>query len=276
MVVYDDTKYGKSLDGQWKGLLEAAQSGQIKTGDVLVMLNRVPGPQRAQEQLAAMVCNEFYDRFDMRVQVIHSDTPRRGYKRVVNRGVARYQKQNGRVAIDGYLKGATLNKVCLGNYRWPFVLNEPLNADLTIGVDVKNNTAVFTLVGDGGRIIRVRRDKTKQKEKLLPEQVKQAVLKVVRAELKYLNLPVSRVAVHRDGRAWPEELAGIELAFHQLAGEGPISTDVSVSVFEILKTSPAPLRIFSMGRPNNDNPDGVYNPLVGSWVKSVKCCADSD
>ncbi|MBW4963852.1 hypothetical protein [Sulfitobacter sp. CW3] len=268
VATFDDTGFGRSLEGQWKGLLAAAQSGEIEAGEVLVMLNNVPGPQRTQDQLAAMVCNEFFNRFDMRVQVIHSDTPRRGYKRIVKDGAApRYEKQHGRVAIDGYLKGAALNKVCLGNGRWPFVLDEPLSADLTIGVDVKNNTSVFTLVGDGGRIIRVRRDKSKQKEKLLPEQVKQAILAVVREEFKHLSLPVKRVAVHRDGRVWPEEIAGIEQAFAELAGEGRVSMDVTVSVFEILKTSPAPMRMFNVGQPNKGNQSGIYNPFVGSWLK---------
>lgn len=271
VVTYDDIGSGKSLDGQWKGLVQAAELDAFDAENVenlLVMLNRVPGSQHRQDQLAAMVCNEFYNRFDKRVQVIHSDTPRRGYKRVVAKGQPRYQKQpGGRVAIDGYLKGVALNKICLGNGRWPFVLQNPLKADLVIGVDVKNNTSVFTLVGDGGRIVRVRRDKSKQKEKLLTEQVKQAVLAVVRGEMQHLQLPVSRVAVHRDGRAWPDEIAGIEMAFEELAGDGPVSSEVEVSVFEILKSSPAPMRIFNVGRPRKENPDGVYNPLVGSWLQ---------
>ncbi len=37
------------------------------------------------------------------------------------------------------------------NCRWPFVLAEPLHADLTIGIDIKNNTAGFSFVFKAGQ-----------------------------------------------------------------------------------------------------------------------------
>lgn len=271
VVVYDDSSYGKALDGQWKGLLAAMEADPFvenNVDNVLVMLNRVPGSARRQDQLAAMVCNEFFRRFDKRVQVMHSDTPRRGYIRFSRDGKARYEQKNDRrITMDGYLKGVALNKICLGNGRWPFVLKDPLSADMIIGMDVKNNMAVFSLVGEGGRLVRVQRDKSQQKEKLKPEQVKQAIVQLLREEMQHLEQPVKTVAIHRDGRAWPEEIEGIEAAFATLAGEGPVSADVDVSVFELLKSSPAPMRIFNQGGPNDKNPDGVQNPIVGTWFQ---------
>ncbi|APX10273.1 hypothetical protein [Tateyamaria omphalii] len=271
IVVYDDTSFGRALDGQWKGLLAAMETdpfAENNVDNVLVMLNRVPGSARRQDQLAAMVCNEFFRRFDKRVQVMHSDTPRRGYVRKSRNGEAFYEQKNDhRITMDGYLKGVALNKICLGNGRWPFVLKDPLAADMIIGMDVKNNMAVFSLVGEGGRLVRVHRDKSQQKEKLKPAQVTQAMLHLLREEMKYLEMPVRTVAIHRDGRAWPEEIEGIEVAFATLAGEGPVLSNVEVSVFELLKSSPAPMRLFSQGRPNDKHPDGVFNPIVGTWFQ---------
>lgn len=271
VVVYDDTSFGRALDGQWKGLLAAMEGDPFTLNNVdniLVMLNRVPGSARRQDQLAAMVCNEFFARFDKRIQVMHSDTPKRGYIRISRDGQAHYtQKNDQRISMEGYLKGVALNKICLGNGRWPFVLKDPLNADMTIAMDVKNNMSVFSLVAEGGRLVRVKRDKSKQKEKLNPQQVKQAIIDLVQEEIKYLENPVSKVAIHRDGRAWPEEIEGIQAAFKELAGHGPVSQNVEVSVFELLKSSPAPMRIFSHGHPNAKHKDGVFNPLVGTWFQ---------
>src|SRR6516162_997920 len=43
--------------------------------------------------------------------------------------------------MNGYLQNVALNKILLTNNFWPFVLATPLHADLTIGIDVKNQTA---------------------------------------------------------------------------------------------------------------------------------------
>ena len=42
----------------------------------------------------------------------------------------------------------------LTNEKWPFVLATPLHADLTVGIDVKQNTAGFTVVGRLGNNVR--------------------------------------------------------------------------------------------------------------------------
>lgn len=266
IVVYQDKAFGNGLPGQMKALTQVAESGDINSGDVLIMLNRVPGAAREQDRLAAMVCNEFEARYGKRVQVMHSDSPSRGYKRIVNNGVPSYVRQKGgRMNIDGYLKGAALNKVCLGNSRWPFVLADPLNADVTIGIDVKNNMAVFTLVADGGCIVRVQRSKSKQKEQLLEAQVLQVVTEMLGKDLHLLKEPVRTVVVHRDGRAWPTEIAGVEKAFAEFAQAQLVHSDVEVTVFEILKSSPAPLRLFGFEEPTSKNPKGVTNPVLGSW-----------
>lgn len=268
VVVYRDKAFGNGLPGQMKALTEIAEAGAIKSGDVLVMLNRIPGAAREQNRLAAMVCNEFEARYGQKVQVIHSDSPGRGYKRIVKNGVPSYVRQkNGRMNIDGYLKGAALNKICLGNSRWPFVLADPLNADVTIGIDVKNNMAVLTLVMDGGRTVRVQRSKSKQKEQLLAAQVTQVITEMLGKELHHLKTRVRTVVVHRDGRSWPSEIAGVEKALAEFAQAELMHPDVAVTVFEILKSSPAPLRLFGFEAPSGRNPKGVTNPVLGSWFR---------
>jgi len=268
VVEYKDKAHGGGVPGQMKALLEVAERGEIQSGDVLVMLNRINGAPRSQDKLAAMVCNEFELRFGKRVQVIHSDSPSRGYKRVFKEGKPTYVQQKGRgMNIGGYLKGAALNKVCLGNSRWPFVLNEPLQADIVIGIDVKNNMAVFTLVANGGRIVRVQRSRSKQREQLLESQVTQVITEMLAKDLPELRTPIRSVVVHRDGRAWPSEISGAKKAFAAMAEDGLVDRKVEVSVFEILKSSPAPLRFFSFEEPTKHNPNGVINPVLGSWLK---------
>jgi len=269
VVEYKDKAYGGGVPGQMKALLEVAERGEVRSGDVLVMLNRINGAPRSQDKLAAMVCNEFESRFGKRVQVLHSDSPSRGYKRVFKKnGEPIYVQQKGRgMNIGGYLKGAALNKVCLGNGRWPFVLTKPLHADIVIGIDVKNNMAVFTLFADGGRIVRVQRSRSKQREQLLEAQVTQVVTEMLAKDIPDLRKPIRKVVVHRDGRIWPSETSGAKKAFAAMAEDGLVDREVEVSIFEILKSSPAPLRLFSFEEPTKQNPNGVINPVLGSWLK---------
>lgn len=268
IIEYRDKAYGGGVPGQMKALLEVAERGEIKSGDVLVMLHRINGAPRAQDKLAAMVCNEFEKRFAKRVQVIHSDSLGRGYKRIFRNDQPIYVQQRGRgVNIKGYLKGAALNKVCFGNSRWPFVLRDPLNADVTIGIDVKNNMAVFTMVAEGGQIVRVQRSRSRQREQLLESQVTQVITEMLLKELPEMKKQVQRVVIHRDGRAWPAEIAGARKAFVDMAESGLVAVDADVSVFEVLKSSPAPLRLFSFEEPTRENPKGVINPVLGSWLK---------
>src|SRR5438876_4819450 len=101
---------------------------------------------RKEDELAAFVLRNFYDDFDIRAAVIHTDTGTEAYQLMRQPdGSSAYQaRPDTRGKLDGYLRNVALNKVLLTNEKWPFVLAEPLHADLIIGVDLKARHVGFT------------------------------------------------------------------------------------------------------------------------------------
>ena len=98
-------------------------------------------------------------------------------------GRPRYQVRSAqRGRMFGYLRNVALNKVLLTNERWPFVLATPLHADLVVGIDVKHNTAGFTVVGKNGGQVRTLCRRSRQREMLLADQVATYMLELIRLE----------------------------------------------------------------------------------------------
>ena len=85
----------------------------------------------------------------IRVAVMHTDVPSRSYTRIHDRDVITWQQVSDPKTISkfrGYLSNVAINKIMILNSCWPFVLSDQTHADLTIGIDVKNQTAGFTFV----------------------------------------------------------------------------------------------------------------------------------
>ena len=79
-----------------------------------------------------------------------------------------------------------------------------------IGIDVKNNTAAFALIADGGKIVRFSMSPSRQKEQLLKVQVEKFVIDLIRKEGTLFQADVPKqIVIHRDGRAWPAEIEGL-------------------------------------------------------------------
>lgn len=265
VVTYKD-RNSRTFVEQGTAILESAKQHCRKPGYGLVMIHHTTDRQiRQHDQLAAMVVREFRE-FDVRVAVNHSAVGQECYQMVRARdGQISYQaRPEKRGKLAGYLRNVALNKILLTNERWPFVLATPLHADVTIGIDVKQNTAGFTIVSRHGNLIRTICRESKQKEQLLTDQVKKYLLEIITAEAQAQNEVIRFIVLHRDGRVWQSERQGAYQALELLKREGMVASDVTLTILEIPKTSPSPLRFFDVTNTNGRRP-WVDNPQVGFY-----------
>jgi hypothetical protein len=263
--------------------------------------------RREEDQLAAAVVRELFERHQLRVGVMHCDTVRECYQEVVQSdGQHQYlpdPSQRGK--LSGYLRNVALNKILLINRKWPFILADRLHADITIGIDVKNNTCGLLIVGRFGADIRPFLKTSRQQEQLQPSQVKKYgspgipvvtrqmslprrakpleifnrplndvlfsrefrksqkyLCEVLRDEASDTSEPIKTIVIHRDGTMWPSELEGAQQAIAELKQEGVIPIDTTLTILEIAKSSPAPLRLYGVTEGANNRP-WIENAEVG-------------
>lgn len=267
MVVYDDLTGTRDFVSQSRAIKAAMELAGVKPGYALVMVHRYARRARVADQLAAWTVKELNRLFQVTAAVIHTDTVQRSYMSMRRDGQTRYViKDNERKRAVGYIRNVAINKILLTNGKWPFVLDSALHADVVVGIDVKNSTAAFTLIADGGKIIRFATSPSRQKEQLLKNQVAQYVGDLIRKERRYLKAAPKEIVIHRDGRAWPSEIEGLREACTTLAQEGFIDDGWQLTVLEIAKSAAAPMRLFNVRPPRDGRGFTVENPLVGSWV----------
>jgi argonaute-like protein implicated in RNA metabolism and viral defense len=181
-------------------------------------------------------------------------------------GTPRYEiRPDQRGRFMGYLRNVALNKVLLTSSLWPFILATPLHADVTVGIDVKNQTAGFTIIGRNGSFVKSYCQPSRQKEKLLKEQVLTHLAQIIRDEASRQRRPVKSVVVHRDGRCWQSELDGATAAVEKLKREGVMAPDGSLTLLEISKSAPVRLRLYEVQRTHGSRPY-VQNPQVGLYT----------
>lgn len=268
VIVYDDLNTERDFTGQSRAIREAVGNSQVKPGYALVMVHRYGRRPRSADQLAAWTTKEFPTLFELSAAVIHTDMARKAYGSRTCGDETRYAvRENERNRFSGYLRNVALNKILLTNGKWPFVLDTPLHADVVIGIDVKNNTAAFTLIANGGKIVRFSTSASRQKERLLKSQVAQFVSDLIRRENSYFSQRPKQIVIHRDGRAWQAEIEGLKEACGQLTIEGCLDPGWHLTVVEIAKSAPAPLRLFDVRKPEGETRTHVENPTVGNWVQ---------
>ena len=267
IIVYDD-RNRRDFVSQSRAIREAVENHRVKAGFALVMVHRYDRRPRSADQLAAWTVKEFPTLFDLGAAVIHTDMANKAYAAQKHGSETHYYIKNPeRGRFSGYLRNVALNKILLTNGKWPFTLATPLHADVVIGIDVKNNTAAFTLFAEGGRIIRSFVKSSRQREQLLAGQVRKYVYEIIREEAPYFNQPPQQIVIHRDGLTWPAEIAGLKEACDQLASDGLLVEEWRLTVVEIRKSSLRPLRMFDVQQPKNNQKTIVKNPLVGTWVQ---------
>jgi hypothetical protein len=266
VITYRD-RGPKTYREQGKAILEAMQGRTLVSAYGVVMLhNTTDKKDREHDALAAMVIRELR-RCDICAAVIHSAVGEQSYARITGAdGKSRYQmKSDQRGRLSGYLRNVALNKVLLTNSFWPFVLSTPLHADVTLGIDVKNQTAAFSVIGSKGTSVRALFEVSRQKEKLLKDQVLTYLARILRDEHARMKRPIESVVLHRDGRCYQSEIDGAEAAMEKLKAEGVVAASGTLTVLEIWKTAPVHLRLFDVQRTHGSRVN-VENPQVGTYT----------
>lgn len=263
IVSYDDSG-SKNYAQQGKKLRQFIRNRKWKPGYAVVMLHQTKDRKlRDEDALAALVIDELR-RKGITASVIHTDTGEQCYQYVEDKnGNASYQwRQTTKGRLRGYLKNAALSKVLLTNWRWPFALSSSLNADLIVGLDVKNNTAGLVTVCKDGKNIRAFQDKSNQSEKLLEGQAREYFQRAVSDAIGSTIGSIKSIVVHRDGIVYESEIAGIQQAIQNLKDEGKLSDDATVTILEIAKSAISQIRLF---KPLDDG-KSVINPQVGDYM----------
>ena len=263
LITYND-RVARTYTAQGHEFLKVAQAQFVKPGFAVVMIHHVSDrPRRGEDQLAAMVIRELR-KYDIYAAVIHSAVPQECYELALQSGGAPFYRpsRDKHGKLTGYVRNVALNKVLLTNQRWPFVLATRLHADVTIGIDVKNHTAGLFVVGRNGGEIRTLIRTSRQSERLHDDQLSAYFVSVLREEAAARTELIKTVVVHRDGRIYQSELIGAHDAMDLLKQQGVINQQATLTILEIAKTSPSPLRLFSVSS-RNGRPWIEY-PQVGT------------
>lgn len=262
VIVYNDTGR-RRFALQAQAILEAVGKTTPRAGYALAMIHRPEDQRRGDEDpLAALISQQLRDRCSLQTAVIHTDTPRRSYREVQTPSGRQYRVDSAQTRrFTGYLKNVALNHVLLNNQRWPYVLATPLHADIVIGLDVKSNTCGLLAIGRNGRDVRFHSHTSNRKECLLESQIATYLFDILVAEQRARAAPLQSIVIHRDGRAFTSELKGVAKVVAKLKRDGVLTTDAEVSVIEIGKSSPAPLRLFEITGDHGQ----AENPPVGAW-----------
>jgi hypothetical protein len=247
--------------------------GKNKRGYAVVVLpSDVERIKHKHDETAALIVTECLENHDLQVGIMHSDTLQECFIHKTHNGQSKYVvKGEMQGKYNGYVRGVAINQVLLNNERWPFILQTPLNADLTISIDVKRQIAGFTFIDKYSKVIFTRPDKSDNREKLTTGQVVRMLTKWIPLQVKYADYKIRNIAIHRDGRLFPSERDGIEKAIVMLKQKNILPSDASITIVEIPKHSMAPYRLFDITGEYNilktlDENNKTLNPEIGSWV----------
>lgn len=264
VIPYKDS-CGPTWVDQAQAVIAAASEHNARGGFAVVMLHQ-PGERRSRKEdpAAAFILRRLWEDFDIRGAVMHTDTGSGAYVLVHGRnGELEYVvRDNKRPKLEGYVRNVALNKVLLTNEKWPFVLAEPLHADVTIGVDLKAQHVGFTLVGQNGRYIDTLIKKTRFREHLRPEEFEKYFVEIIRRYHDRTGEFASIIVIHRDGRMFESELTGAHTGFKRLLDDGFVAPAASLTCVEIGKSSFTSLRLFDLVRRSGQR-DLVQNPRIG-------------
>lgn len=269
IIDYDDSVQ-KNIYQLAKQILTAIDINNAKPGFGLLMIPKISSRlQSKEDELGNLLLRKFHEK-DIFVSIIHTTTSLDSYEDVSCNGeeskwdLVQDKKQRGK--FKGYLKNVVLNKILLLNSQWPFVLKTPLNADLTIGIDVKNHTAGFTLIYKDTSLIRFENSESNQKEHLSKKQMKSKLIDIIRDEDIPTSGNIRDIVIHRDGKLFQSEIEGIKSALESLAKEGKIHHNPQCTFIEIRKTSRVSFRCFKIVSPHGLQEEKIYNPFVGTYI----------
>lgn len=269
VIPYNDSVQ-RSVYRLGRQVLDTLDKQNAKPGFGIVMIPKLPSKHtKKEDELGNLIMSELRKK-GIFTSIIHTEVSSESYEYNKNNGrngswaLVSDFKQQGK--YKGYLKNVALNKILLLNSFWPFVLKTQLNADLTIGIDVKGHTAGFTIVYKSGSKIRFEQKESNQKEQLSRAQIRSILLELLREEEPLSQENIKNVVIHRDGILYSSEREGIKRAFEVLANEGKVDRDVRCTFLEIKKSSRMPFRMFRIVKPNGLQREIISNPSVGTYI----------
>lgn len=263
IVTYND-RVARTFPKQGHAIREAIAARCHNPGYAVVMIHHISDRKDgAEDQLAAMVIRELYEHTpQISAAVMHSTVGAECYFQP--NGKSSYEpRPNKRGLLFGYLRMVAINKILLTNQRWPFVLETRLNADLTIGLDVKQHTAGLVLVGKRGGDIQTFIKKSQRKEKLSALQMRAYMVESIREVARNRDKLIKTILLQRDGRVFDTEEKGAHEAIEQLKKEKVIAQDATLTIIEISKSAPVRFRLFNVSQ--RGNRDWVESPQVGNY-----------
>jgi hypothetical protein len=163
-----------------------------------------------------------------------------------------------------YLYYTALKLLIVSGAR-PWVLADPLNYDLYIGIDVLNNVAGFSFLGAGGELLHFKPFPCGDRESLTARQIAAVLLDkdslprfIERLQCSIGRLP-RHLVIHRDGRSYDTELEGYQHVVRELQSNKLLTPDTKLGVVEIHKSNSESLRMYHMSG------ERVNNPLIGRY-----------
>ncbi|MHA1251868.1 MAG: Piwi domain-containing protein [Candidatus Helarchaeota archaeon] len=268
LIIYNDSVQS-TIYNLGREILKAVEESGDTRGYGIVMIPKLPSEKfKKEDELANLLMVELRKK-DLFVSIIHTTVPQEYFN-----NKSKYKDKNSYDANDkkiqkrynGYIKNVAINKVLLLNEFWPFILSTPINADLIIGIDVKNNTAGFTLFYKDGPNIRFIPSESDQKEQLSEKHVFKIIYDTLREEQKSIfRHNIKNIVIHRDGKLYPSEQIGIRKAIERLSKKGYIDHNASVTFLEIKETSRTPVRLFEIKKYPSTANEKVSNPKIGIY-----------
>jgi hypothetical protein len=220
--------------------------------------------KREHDKLSALVIIEL-KKLGFNCSIIHTEVVNQSFYESKREGKVVYEVKNEkRGRLNGYLSNVAINKVLLNCNKYPFVLNESLNADITIGIDVKDNTAGFTIIDKQGKNFRTDLVESNNKEKLSSDQLRKFLYETVKTELELNNsLLIKNIVIHRDGRLFDTELEGLQAGMKKLKEDFIIPPEAGLNILEIPKKSFLSVRLFSKKWDEEKKKPIYENPPIG-------------
>ena len=278
VVPYDDRNEQNALEIGFEiiNALGKNISMNNRSYAVVILPSHMQRDKRMHDETAALVVSEALNEYNVMASIMHTKTLEMCFSHRDVNGEAEYFIKHDRDnkfkrLYERYLFGVALNQVLLNNERWPFILAEPLHADLVIGIDVKEHVAGFTFIDKHSKNILTTWDKSQNKEKLTKDQVHRILVQHIKTFAEDATEELKNITFHRDGRIFRSEVDGISEAIRHLKGEGLLAESLEVSIVEIPKSSKISFRIFEVQEEYDvlatfkDN-HKVKNPSVGTYV----------
>lgn len=267
-VIFYEDKFRNGTDyvSVGKTIIKAIESKcmQPKPSYGLIMIpNLEKKKKKDHDKLSALLIREL-DKQKFKCSTIHTD--------MVQDCLIEYKDREGKVCFkvsteklgkfNGYLKNISINKILLTCQKYPFVLATPLAADLTIGIDVKHNTAGFSIVDRYAKTLKSEIETTGNKERLSLKQLKARLYRVVNSFMSNNpNYNIENIVIHRDGRVFDTEITGIMQGLEKLKEDDILPINATISIIEIHKSSFLPMRLFGLSL---DTFQRIVNPSIGT------------